>query len=72
MDLRDVWVLEYSPIQGCFHVNRIIDSAISNSMQITGDRPLSGYVVIYAGSKEDCHAHGEMIRNSGVKLLGRE
>jgi hypothetical protein len=72
MDLNDVWVLEYSPIQGCFHVDRIEDSILKNVSQAIGARDFTGYITIFAGTQVQCNAQGEAIRTSGVKLVGRE
>jgi hypothetical protein len=72
MELKDLWVLEYSPIQGAFNVEQIYKSAILNLSQVTGRRPFCGYVVIFAGTKEQCHAHGELLRTSSINFIGRD
>jgi len=72
MNLQDVWVLEYSPLQGCFHVDRIEDSILKNISQAIGARDFTGYITIFAGTQDQCNAHGEVMATSGVKLVGRE
>jgi hypothetical protein len=71
MNLQDVWVLEYSQLQGCFHVERLQMACVINGKQVRGDTVTSDYLPIFAGTKQQCHEHGEAIRNSGVKLIGR-
>jgi len=71
MKLNETWVLEYSPIQGCFHVEKLDKSITMNIAQAIGERPFTGYIVIFAGTKEQCHAQGESIRSSGISLVGR-
>ena len=71
MDLKDVWVLEYSPLQGAFHVEELWKSIAMNTSQANGRCELTGYLIIFAGTKKQCHAHGEAIMNSGINLVGR-
>jgi hypothetical protein len=72
MNLQDVWVLEYSPLQGCFHVDELSCSLSANRKQIAGTDDFTGYLMIFVGTYDQCNSYCDSLRKSGIKLVGRK
>lgn len=72
MTISDVWVLEYSTIQGCYHIDTLEKATNYNFMQAVGKRPFAGYMPIFAGTMEQCYAISAKLKDSGLKMVGRD
>lgn len=57
--MMEIWVCEYSPSQGAFHVDTL-DRILSANRRATANGTVPGYIPLYAAaSSEDAHAFAE-------------
>lgn len=51
--MEDLWVLEWSKKQNCFHVQRADWTTTKNFTYFLQDKALNDYHVIFVGSRQD-------------------
>jgi len=58
---EEMWALEWSHKQNCFHIQKICDSLASMQAMFIKDAP-NDYKIIFIGPKESCHAMADAQR----------
>jgi hypothetical protein len=52
--MKDVYVLEYSKSQDCFHIQTIEDLVASDQYALAQELKLDDYRIVGAGTREEC------------------
>lgn len=66
MNISDAWILEYSTIQGYFHVSQLVGTVRSNSHSLQQGRSLEYAPVAIAASYDECVSMMRAWRKSGL------
>lgn len=67
--MDDLYVLEWSRGQNCFHIQRAFITAKNNLAAFLHDKPLNDYHVLMFGSFDECHKAADRLRH---KIIQRD